>query len=188
MGGKLWDGMAWCGWFCFCRPYPHPLPPVPLWGPSWEDSLFWAGRRSSERMSECSGGILQWPLFVYTSQRRHTSLAARSIENLWCSNHRRLCSCTETKSLGGLSPCLVGHSWYIYTNTNTVLPSVASADGAAGCFIVGQEAQGTELTSAKQQQSQTLLFHHRDVRHLPPRDRQIKTGGLFGAAIFWQQI
>lgn len=100
-GGISRYGVVWFGWRCFCRPSPRPLPPVPPRGPSWEGPLFWAGRRTSEWMSKSSGGLLQWRLFVYTSQSRHTSLAAQPTDNLWCPNRRQACSCPSTQSLGG---------------------------------------------------------------------------------------
>lgn len=101
---ELWHGMArygvvWFGWLCCRRPSPRPLPPVPLWGPSWEGPLFRAGRRTSEWMSKSSGGPLQWRLFVYTSQSRHTSLAAQPTDNLWCPNRRWVCGCPSALSL-----------------------------------------------------------------------------------------
>lgn len=100
--GKLRGGISRCGvvWLALLL-QTIPSPPVPPRGPSWEGPLFWAGRRTSEWMSKSSGGLLQWRLFVYTSQSRHTSLAAQPTDNLWCPNRRQACSCPSTQSLGG---------------------------------------------------------------------------------------
>lgn len=97
-----WYGTVWCGvvWLAL-QSETIPLPPVPLWGPSWEGPLFRAGRRTNEWMSKSSGGPLQWRLFVYTSQSRHTSLAAQPTDNLWCPNRRWVCGCSSALSLSG---------------------------------------------------------------------------------------
>lgn len=100
--GKLLGGISRCGVVRLALLLQTiPSPPVPPRGPSWEGPLFWAGRRTSEWMSKSSGGLLQWRLFVYTSQSRHTSLAAQPTDNLWCPNRRQACSCPSTQSLGG---------------------------------------------------------------------------------------
>ena len=191
MSEKLWDSMAWYGvvcfgWLCCCRPSPHPLPPVSLWGPSWEDPLFCAGRRTSEWMSKSSGGLLQWWLFVYTSQSRHTSLAAQPTDNLWCSNRWWVCSCTETLSLGCLSDCLLSHLWNIYINKKSWL----SWQGWTSKLDVSSSAKRHREVSWCQWSRKgpgELALHHRDVRNLPPRNRQNKTEAVFSAAIFWWQ-
>lgn len=153
--GLVWFGVVRFGWLCYCRPSPLPLPPMPLCGPSWEDSLFWAGGRTSEWMSESSGGILQLPLFVYTSQSRHTSLAAQPTDNLWCPNHRWLWSCTETPVV--CTPAWpAAHGPYIQTQTQscflwsarTVEPGVSSWAKRHG--VVGwRQSQGTRFSSQR---------------------------------------
>lgn len=99
--GMVWSGVVWFGWLCSRRPSPLPLSPVLLWRPSWEGPLFRSGRRISEWMSNSSGGPLQWRLFVYTRQSRHTSLAAQPTDNLWCPNRQWVCGCPSALSLSG---------------------------------------------------------------------------------------
>lgn len=171
-------GVVWFGWLCCRRPSPRPLPPVPLWGPSWEGPLFRAGRRTSKWMSKSSGGPLQWRLFVYTIQSRHTSLAAQPTDNFWCPNRRWVCvaaqqpwaSAVQDKGVSRIpdthiptiSACLPAFSvtggTHTYTYMRAHTASMVRVDGRTGSFIMGQEALGGELTSVKQQQSQRTSF------------------------------
>lgn len=168
-----WFGVVRFGWLCYCRPSPLSLPPMPLCGPSWEDSLFWAGGRTSEWMSESSGGILQLPLFVYTSQPRHTSLAAQPTDNLWCPNHRWLWSCTET-------PVVCTPAWpaahgpvHIYKHKHS-----HAFCGRRGRWnrAFHRGPRGTVWWADISPRE--LGFHHRDVRDLPPRNTKHKTSYL----------
>lgn len=198
-------GVVWCGWLCWWRPSPHPLPLVPLWGPSWEGSLFRTGRRTSEWMRKSSGGPLQWLLFVYTSQSRHSSLAAQPTDNFWCPNrdecvaaHQPWASAAQDKRLSRIPDTHI-------PTKSLYLPAFSATHGACahthahthsvwwGCMgelVLSSWAKRHWEVSPRQWSSNSpteLALHHRDVTNLPNRDTDSKREGLFSAAIFWRQ-
>lgn len=190
MGGRLWHGMArygvvWFGWLCCWKPSPRPLPPVPLWGPSWEGPLFRAGRRTNEWMSKSGGGPLQWRLFVYTSQSRHTSLAAQPTDNLWCPNRRWVCGCPSAQDKGvsripdthipTRSSRLHPQPLVVHIHTHTCTHIQSPWWGRMGEVVLSSWAKRHREVSRHQWSSNSpreLALHHRDVRDLPPRKTQ----------------